>query len=322
MGSHLSIRPIGICGIVKENEMNARIASVLAGLCSLVLTTAVLAEPANKVIVTATHTVEYDDASGLFTYSYAFRSDSMSLQEVDFIHLPVRGSVTNIRSPKGWGGGTNIDGSMIIWGADDPAGIIIPPGYIDDGNILPSIYQIKPGVTLGGFSYQSPDPAAETPFYAQGFVKLDVVDESDPNAVYPPVLTLEQDSYSATTVSPAAPKDVYFGGRRPAVDGFLYFVGLQHQDTKVAPVAIDIAFAKNGEVVFTETFKATLNNVDVTRFFKPAADNKRRAVFVLGDGASPLKEGRNVLLTTIEGVVPGTNRRTTDADRIGFQVKK
>ena len=299
--------------------MNARIASVLAGLCSLVLTTAVLAEPANKVIVTATHTVEYDDASGLFTYSYAFRSDSMSLQEVDFIHLPVRGSVTNIRSPKGWGGGTNIDGSMIIWGADDPAGIIIPPGYIDDGNILPSIYQIKPGVTLGGFSYQSPDPAAETPFYAQGFVKLDVVDESDPNAVYPPVLTLEQDSYSATTVSPAAPKDVYFGGRRPAVDGFLYFVGHSTKTRKlrrspsISPCRTARSFYRNLQGNVEQRGCHALLR-------RPRTTNG--AVFVLGDGASPLKEGRNVLLTTIEGVVPGTNRRTTDADRIGFQVKK
>ena len=90
------------------------------------------------------------------------------------------------------------------------------------------------------------------------------------------------------------------------MDGFLYFVGLQHQDTKVAPVAIDIAFAKNGEVVFTETFKATLNNVDVTRFFgRPRTTNGARCS--CSAMARLLKEGRNVLLTTIEGVVPGTN---------------
>ena len=38
-------------------------------------------------------------------------------------------------------------------------------------------------------------------------------------------------------------------------------------------------------------------------------------------GTSPLEVGRNVLITSVDGVVPGTTRTATDVDRVTFTVQ-
>ena len=100
-----------------------------------------------------------------------------------------------------------------------------------------------------------------------------------------------------------------FGTRAAIADG----------DVRPAPVLIDIVFGANGETVRQETFRATLNNVDVTHKFVVTGPNSRRGVFAVGLGSVSL--GRNVLLTTVEGIVPGTTRTASDTDRISFTVQ-
>ena len=83
---------------------------------------------------------------------------------------------------------------------------------------------------------------------------------------------------------------------------------------------VDIEFAINGETVDQSTFRATLNNQDVTADFQVTGEKSRRAVFPASHPALKVG-GRNVLLTVVDGIVPGTARTATDVDRVTITVK-
>lgn len=97
-------------------------------------------------------------------------------------------------------------------------------------------------------------------------------------------------------------------------------MNIANDDIRTAPVGIIIKFSLNGEAVDRSTFRAELNRADVTAKFVPGgAPGDLVAVFDLD--SSPLKLGRNVLLTTVSGLVPGTNRTASDVDRVTFFVQ-
>jgi len=113
---------------------------------------------------------------------------------------------------------------------------------------------------------------------------------------------------------------VFFGGRRPGVDGFLFFLNRASGDTKSAPVGVVIQFGIAGETVDQSTFHATLNGTDVSSSFVLGSQSGQMvAVFDLG--TTPLIMGKNVLITSVDGVVPGTSRNATDVDRVTFTVQ-
>lgn len=291
---------------------------IVLSLIAWTTTATAAVEIPNQVSVTMTANVTYDPASGLFTYHYTAASGATSVQEVSSLYVPVAGSVMNIVSPQGWESGVAADGLTVRWSASAEEGFIPPPGYVDDGNLLPSVYQIKPGTRLGGFSFQSPDAPVFGAFYAEGFVRIPVEGIDFAADAEPVVPAWPDNLFKGTTKAPAYAADVFLGGRRPAVDGFLVFRNIQNRDVRPAPVLIDIQFALNGESVNQATFKALLNNVDITSKFVITGANKRRAVLEIGLGQ--LKLGSNVLLTSVEGVVPGTARTAADTDRISFTV--
>lgn len=275
----------------------------------------------NKVNVIVTANVTYDNNTGLFTYTYALTSASQSVQEVGGFHVPLRGgTVVNMQSPLGWEFAVNRDGSIAGWCACAEEGFVIPPGYVQDGRGLPSIYQIKPGQTLAGFSFQSPDPPSTGTFYAQGWVPIPIEDVDFPAGQEPYEPDFPDNLFKGETQTPLRSESFYPGGRRPAVDGFLSFLTLKDGDAKQAPVLVDIVFGANGEAVAQATFRALLNDVDVTGQFVVMDANRRRAYFQLGT-ASALKVGRNVLVTTVDGTVPGATRSATDTDRVVFLVQ-
>ena len=83
---------------------------------------------------------------------------------------------------------------------------------------------------------------------------------------------------------------------------------------------IVIRFGIRGENVDGTTFTATLNGVDVTASFAAITGvGDRAALFSVG--SSPLTLGKNVLLTGVDGIVPGTTRTARDVDRVTFTVK-
>lgn len=282
--------------------------------------------PARAVVdlptgVTAAVTADasYNVDTGLFTYTYTVSNNAASAQEIAAYDVTVTGSIINVTNPYGWQATVHADGKTVSWCACDELGIVEPPGYVDDGNVLPSIYQIKPGKSLAGFSFQSPDPPDFGPYFIQGFVKIPVEGTDVMPGQDPVVPDWPANSVSGTTKVPLYSETLFPGGRRPPVDGFLQFKNIQNRDVKPAPVLIDIVFATNGETVNQTTFRATLNNIDVTDQFNVTGPNARRAIFVLGPGSLTL--GRNVLLTSVQGVVPGTTRTANDVDRVSFTVK-
>lgn len=278
-------------------------------------------EPGNKVSVTANADVTFNASAGLYTYSYKVTNSPTSLQEVWFFALKFPGDIIAVTSPSGWSFSAHEDQMIVSWGATELGPLAA--NFVDDGNVLPSPFQIKPGQILTGFSFQSPDPPGTVRFFAQGFTKLpqvasDVGDLPQEGEEIPDFMA---DSMAGQTSGPVSIAGQPFpGGRRPAVDGFLGFVNITNNDTRTAPVAIIVKFSLNGETVNPATFRATLNRVDVTSSFVPGgAQGDLVGVFDLG--SSPLQGGRNVLLTTITGIVPGSNRTASDVDRVTFFIQ-
>ncbi|MFO0779770.1 MAG: hypothetical protein U0223_19435 [Nitrospira sp.] len=273
--------------------------------------------PTNQVDVTVTADVTFDAATQLYTYAYTVTSLPTSRQDIDSFYIEFNGEVLNVKSPRGWDDFPFSMQPIMSWAAIEVPTESIPPGYVDDGSLIPSPFQIKPGQTLGGFSLQSPSPPQAVKFYAKGFAQIPTAtNEDDFNDITIPVFP--DDSKAGVTLGPRRTDNVIFaGGRRPSVDGFLGFAGTQNGETRQLPVSILIRFAVNGETVFLDTFKAALNREDVTqRFIKTGNGSERVALFELGQ--SPIVLGRNVLTTSVDGMVPDTTRTATDSDAFTF----
>jgi len=263
--------------------------------------------------------VQFDPVTQLYTYTYQVTSQSTSVQNVTRFAVEIDGEILNVQSPEGWASFPFVEEPLIMWSAVKLGAL--PPDFVSDGNILPSPFQIKPGETLGGFSFQSPEPAQFTRFFAQGFAKIpqaEFEDELDIPEISFPVFPLNSKEGSA--VGPGLDDSlIFFGGRRPSVDGFLGFVGSTNRETRPLPVTIIVRFAINGETVDTSTFQASLNRVDVTGSFLPTGNGTElMAVFELD--SSSLVTGRNVLNTSVNGIVPGTTRTASDGDSFTFFV--
>ena len=273
--------------------------------------------PRNLVVPTVQASVVFDSASGLYTYQYQVSNAASSPQEIAFFSTQFAGQIISIASPAGWMGSTVTGRSVVTWGAVE--GGEPPPDYVDDGNLIPSPFQIKPGQTLGGFTFTSPDPPSTSRYYAEDFAKLPHAEDVGELEGQLDNLDFKVNSVVGDTVAPLPidPAAMYLGGRRPSVDTFLVFLNVTNGATLQAPLAIVIKFGPNGEQVNRSTFRATLNRIDVTAAFQPGgAPGDLVAIFSLG--ASPLQTGRNVLITTVDGIVPGTTHTASDVDRLTF----
>lgn len=278
--------------------------------------------PANQLSVTVNPTVTYDSTAGLYTYAYTLTNSASSVQPAWLFALQLNGAATSSTSPTGWSSVVHDDEPLISWAATDVG--TLPSDYVDTGNIPPSPFVIAPGAVLGGFQLVSPDPPGTVTFFAQGDTLLtqvgtDLDDLPQEGQEVPP---LTADSFSGSTTGPVAldTSQIFLGGRRPAVDSFLVFLNLATGDTKTAPVGVVIQFGINGETVDTTTFSATLNGTDVTSLFAPGPNaNQMTAIF--SPGTTPLVTGKNVLITSVTGIVPGTTRTANDVDRVTFTVQ-
>jgi hypothetical protein len=278
--------------------------------------------PANQLSVAVSTTVTFNPASGLYTYVYTLTNAAASQQAAWLFAIQFNGSGDSPSGPAGWTFAPHDDRPIVSWAATETGPL--PPDYVDDGNVPPSVYTIAPGASLSGFQLVSPNPPGNVPFFVQGETKLPqaAVDVGDFPLEGEEVLDFADDSITGVTVGPVPvdPAQIFTGGRRPAVDTFLVFVNLVNGDTKMAPVGIVIRFGINGETVDEPTFHATLNGVDVTASFGPGSQ-PGELVGVFDRGTSPLQTGRNVLITSVDGVVPGTTRTATDVDRVTFTIQ-
>ncbi|HET9830607.1 MAG TPA: hypothetical protein VFP91_02810 [Vicinamibacterales bacterium] len=278
--------------------------------------------PANQLSVGVSTAVTYDSTSKLYAYDYTLTNASTSVQAAWFFALQFNGPGDSPLAPVGWTFAQHDDRPIVSWAATDTGPL--PPDFVDDGNVPPSVYTIAPGATLSGFRLVSPSPPGTVQFFAQGETKLAQVltDVGDLPLEGEEVLDFTEDSITGAAVGPVPvdPAQVFAGGRRPAVDTFLVFLNLANGDVRNAPVGIVIRFGINGETVSQTTFHATLNGTDVTASFV-AGSQAGELVGLFGVGSSPLQTGKNVLITSVDGIVPGTTRTATDVDRVTFTVQ-
>jgi hypothetical protein len=319
--------------IMREKLSNMRLASIqhaiavalfILGVSSTNLVAEIIIPfiPADKVTVNVDSDVTFDPASSLYTYVYELTSAVTSEQDVSFFAVEFSGEVKNIVSPAGWSGSVHDDRPVVSWSATDVG--VIPPDYVDDGNTLPSPYEINPGSSLGGFSFQSQDPPSDAVAYVQGYTPLpQVTDHEDEELLLDDLpADFTENSFVGSTVSPKVliAGDVFLGGRRPGVDGFIGFLSITDGETRSSPLAVIIRFGVNDETVDISTFSATLNTIDVTDMFVPNG-NLDELLAIFDFGSSPLMLDRNVLLTTVDGLVPDTDGTASDVDRLTFFVE-
>lgn len=134
---------------------------------------AVCPVPPNRVTVDINVSVSFDPLTELYTYSYELTNALTSEQEINDFALDFTAPISDIVSPTGW---TDIffdDRNTISWFASEAAPL--GPNEPDSGGVPPGLFQIKPGSSLGGFSFKSPHPPGTMHYYAQGFVPLPTV---------------------------------------------------------------------------------------------------------------------------------------------------
>jgi hypothetical protein len=304
---------------MNSTSLSRAIAFVLVA-ASLIFTPLVRSAP--HFGAQASANVSFDPSTGLYTYSYTLASWGDSQLPIDEFRIVLRGAtVLDISSPKGWSADISRDGHYLAWCACDPAGIVIPPNFVDDGRDLPSKYQIKPGQTLAGFSFRSPYPPSSGEFLANGWEPIQVEGVDFPVGTLQPVApSFPDDQFRGSVAAPLKDDRLALGGRRPAVDAFVTFGGISDGALLQAPVIVDIVFGPYGEIVDQATFAATLNGTNVTSTFVRVATDRLRGYFAVAPG-SRLKIGKNVLVTTAEGTVPGATRKAKDTDRLTFIVQ-
>lgn len=276
--------------------------------------------PGDQLTAAVSTNVSFDSASGLYTYRYTLSNADSSQQKVWLFALQFTGTVIDPISPPGWTFVEHDDRPIVSWAATEIGEL--PPDYIDDGSsVPPSPFTVAQGTALAGFSFRSPDPPANVQFFAQGETPLPQIGEEEVDFPYE-ILDFTEDSFNGSTVGPVPVNEAqYFtGGRRPGVDSFLVFLNLVDGDTRTTPTAVVVEFGIGGETVDSATFRATLNGTDVTASFVPNG-RPGELVGLFDLGTSPLAPGRNVLLTSVEGIVPGTSRTASDVDRLTFTVQ-
>lgn len=271
--------------------------------------------------VNVTSSVTFDAATHLYTYTYTVTNPASNPRPVDYFSIrfqPGVDVVTTVTSPLHWKHIYNESDGVIRWAGTEVASYI-PADYVDDGHSIPPYGPwIQPGSTMTGFSFKSFSPPGTGTGISQTFAPLPWADDAEELMALPYQSHLPEDNgyrFEATTPIPDVDWD---GNRRPTVDGFLVFANTQNRTDYAGYVLVVIRFAVGGEAVNKESFHATLNSFDVTSNFAYSDVYKGYAATFM-PGQSPLTTGNNVLLTSVEGSIPGVIDRTVkDTDRLSF----
>lgn len=283
----------------------------------------VIPEPADQLSVSVSSNIDYDWKTDNYTYSYILLNSTESIQEINFFALAVgidSGNIINSASPQGWRFSEHSNENFISWGAVEG----IPNDYIDDGGAPPSTFQIKPGEMLSGFSVTSKNSPTDSNYYVQGYTKLPSVAE-DVEELYE--MNYEPKHFTENSVSGLvkAPLGgvlpVYWGNRRPDVDGFLGLVNFDPENNVSSlPIKLHIRFSREGEIIDASSFTAILNNQDVTSRFIFDDSGIGDLVIELDELDGVSVHGKNVLILSVEGISPKNNKHAKDTDRIVLEL--
>jgi len=145
---------------------------VLLGLTvgTIAQTTGTCPPAPNQVTVKVVSNVTFDPLAKLFTYSYLVSNGLGSAQDIDSFSLDFAPPIANIANPSGWVHGMVFGRSTVGWDAGEAG--TLAPGAPDSGEVTPSLVQIKPGQSLGGFSFQSPKSPGPVKYFVSGFVAI------------------------------------------------------------------------------------------------------------------------------------------------------
>lgn len=127
-------------------------------------------EKSNKVSVFVNPKVTYSAGHKRFLYEYNVVNSAKSIQSIWAFSIIFDESYRNVKAPAGWATFRPNNPKlpkMIDWAAVE-CGDYIPV----HSNIDPSPYQISPGKSLSGFSFESPGLPGIVNFYAEGFTRL------------------------------------------------------------------------------------------------------------------------------------------------------
>lgn len=223
--------------------------------------------------------------------------------------------VTDIRSPAGWTGQYSEEKGTISWAATE---VVVPPDYVDDGNVLEGQATIKPGTSLSGFSFKSFSPPGQGTAITQTFARLPTFANEEQAELQGGGSQLPENNGYRTTATVPQPDLDYYGNRRPTVDGFLVFGNLDENSNYSGSALIVVRLAAGGETVYPQTLQITLNQRDVTSTFAWSAQYNGYAAILTPQNSS-LVSGKNVLIAAVDGVVPDSNGHVAkDVDRVTF----
>lgn len=210
---HLRFRESPECEIFKRGQCNP---ASLPGIPSEGFVTTQTNSPTLNTQVQ----VSQDPATRLYLYNYTFTNDSSSTSQVSAIQLLVNHSVVlDVKAPHGWTSQMWLDGAAIAFAATEVGSL--PPGFVDDGQLVPSPFQITPGQTLSGFSFRSPDPPSNIEILAQGFQLLPLIDEN--SSTNPGGLA--ENSFKGLVQGPVSSASVI-----NRIDDIAFFVRQHYQD--------------------------------------------------------------------------------------------
>jgi hypothetical protein len=174
---------------------------------------------ASGLTIQVTPNVTFNSQTGIYTYQYSVHNDSSSLLDLSGFQILLSNAVvSNLQSPQGWTASLWKDTSAVAFAATEIGPL--PADYVDDGNLVPSPFQIKPGQTLAGFSFESPDAPGTVDLLAQGFKKIpDLVSEDDTQQP-----ELFDGAFTGTTIAPAPIQLVLHevAGGAAALDSLLF----------------------------------------------------------------------------------------------------
>lgn len=273
--------------------------------------------PSDRVDPQIRLSTPFDTTTQRWTYDFTLGNGADATQDILELQLGfslLRANAPTIATPAGWWHMFHSAEGAIpgVTFRGSRSGTANPPP--------PSPDQIPPNDSLSGFTMESAYPPGYARAYVQGYAGYREAEDLGYDDYTVPHDTTN--SQRRWTLAPTLyPEVLTTGDETEPTDGFLGFMSLRATGSVLldpAPVALELAV--NGETVFPETLLVTLNGVDVTDGFHPGPAEGADLVAIFRLGSSPLQEGTNVLITNIQGVIPGTSQTGTDTDAIEFTV--
>ncbi|MBI3555082.1 MAG: hypothetical protein HY074_02310 [Deltaproteobacteria bacterium] len=156
---------------IKNRKLTTSLLSMLATPFVALSVHADYCPPApTSVVANVVASVKWDPQIKLYTYSYKVQNSNSSPIPLKRFLVLTSPEPANIQSPNQWHSDFEATIGKTDWitSAPDPNTKNLNVKGAGGGHLLPAFYAIKPGASLSGFSFQSPNPPAATKFMVAG----------------------------------------------------------------------------------------------------------------------------------------------------------